>query len=187
MTRRASIKLRQLTSRLIKKKRPRSSYSWAVIWVSESRHALSLRRRQTQHKPSLEMGALSSPQTIHPAGFLLRSASIAKRACSIIASGEAVTDEPATGTSRFFLTTPLYQLGGALEMHNVSGVQRTGAARALLASLHMNVARLKLNRGIDRVGAYRAIHLSRARRNGLGAACCFDCHCSILLHPYRRI
>jgi len=85
------------------------SYSCAVIWVSESRHALSFRRRHTQHSPSVEIGALSSPQITHPAGFFTRSASIAKRACSMMASGvdASTTGVPGSGDSRFFFTLPL--------------------------------------------------------------------------------
>jgi hypothetical protein len=88
------------------------AYSCAVICVSESRHALSFRRRHTQHRPSVEIGALSSPQIMQPAGFFTRSASIAKRACSMMASGVevATTGVPGSGNSRFFFTIPLYQV-----------------------------------------------------------------------------
>jgi len=35
------------------------------VWLSESAHAEIFKRRQTQHKPSSELGATSLPQTVH--------------------------------------------------------------------------------------------------------------------------
>jgi hypothetical protein len=62
-------------------------YSWAGIWVSLSRHALSFKRRHTQHRPSFELGAHSLAQTVHRRGFLKRSDSIDSLACSRRTSG----------------------------------------------------------------------------------------------------
>src|SRR5580704_2602021 len=165
-----------------------SGYSWALICVSESRQALSFRRRHTQHKPSVEIGALSSPQIIHPAGFLIRSASIARRACSIMASGVAVsiTGVPGDGASRFFLTTPLYQLGRAFEVHDVSGVEPPRAAWALLAPFHPDVLRVMLHCGVDGMRAHRAINFGCAFWGGSRIGHLRVGHCSVLLHPYRR-
>src|ERR1035437_3623552 len=40
-------------------------YSWIEGWFSDSRQALILRRRQTQHRASVENGATSPPQMTH--------------------------------------------------------------------------------------------------------------------------
>src|SRR3954467_8910380 len=82
-------------------------YSWADIWVSVSRQALSFRRRHTQHRPSLELGAHSLLHTTQWAG-LMRSSSIARLACSMIASGttDSLTGSAASGV-RLRFTVPL--------------------------------------------------------------------------------
>ncbi len=84
-------------------------YSWAGIWVSLSRHALSFKRRHTQHKPSFELGAHSLPQTVHRLGFLKRSDSIDSRACSRRTSGTIDSPNGVAdgGCGRFFLTSPI--------------------------------------------------------------------------------
>jgi hypothetical protein len=40
-------------------------YSWMGAWLSESAQAEIFSRRQTQHRPSVEFGATSLPQTVH--------------------------------------------------------------------------------------------------------------------------
>lgn len=40
-----------------------------AVCRSVSRHALSFKRRQTQHKPSVELGAQGSPQTVQLDGI----------------------------------------------------------------------------------------------------------------------
>jgi hypothetical protein len=92
----------------------RSGYSCAGACVSESRHALSFKRRQTQHNPSVEFGAHSPPHTTHVAGFFNRSVSIARLACSIIASGTIVSETGAGTGKRLRLTVTLYQAGPLL-------------------------------------------------------------------------
>jgi hypothetical protein len=50
-----------------------AGYSWTAAWLSVSRQALILRRRQTQQSSSVEKGATSSPHTTHLPGFLDRA------------------------------------------------------------------------------------------------------------------
>jgi hypothetical protein len=95
----------------------RKRYSCAGICVSVSRQALSLRRRQTQHKPSVELGAHGSAHTTQGFGFSTRPASSIFRASSIKASGikfcgamalGMVASADASGASgRLRFTTPL--------------------------------------------------------------------------------
>ena len=96
-----------------------------------------------------------------------------------MASGVAVskTGAPGDGATRFFLTYPLYQLGGTFEVHDISGVQRPGAAWALLAPLYVDVFRMVLHRGVHGMGAHGAINL-----RGTDGDLFQICHRSILLH-----
>jgi len=77
--------------------------------VSASRHALSFKRLHTQQRLSAELGAHSLPQTTHFCGFLKRSDSIARRACSKITSGTmGACDTSASGWGRFRFTLLIY-------------------------------------------------------------------------------
>lgn len=89
----------------------RADYSCIGICESVSRQAESLRRRQTQHRPSVDAGAVSSPQTTQGAGRFMRSDSMARLASSISASGTTgVSDGAASGTGvRLRFTIPIYQ------------------------------------------------------------------------------
>jgi hypothetical protein len=94
----------------------RSDYSCAGIWESESRQALSLRRRHTQHSPSVELGAHSPVHTVHRTVLRRRSASIDRLASSRSFSGMTVSGRRTSGAvrgagMRFRFTTPLYQAG----------------------------------------------------------------------------
>jgi hypothetical protein len=73
-------------------------YSCAGICVSESRQALNLSLRQTQHKPSVDVGAHCSPQTIQGLSFSARPASSILRVSSINASGIKASGEADLGT-----------------------------------------------------------------------------------------
>lgn len=89
-------------------------YSCADICESLSRQALSFRRRQTQQRPSVEFEVTSPEHTTQAAGFLMRSASMARRASSIIAAGTMGADGSASGRmGRLRFTFPLYQAAQA--------------------------------------------------------------------------
>src|SRR5580658_5091626 len=125
---------------------------------------------------------------MQPAGFLIRSASMARRACSIIASGVAasITGAPGDGASRFFLTSPLYQLGSAFEIHDVPRVKPARAAWTLLPSFHVNILRVMLHRCVDGMGAHRTINFRSACWGWRRIRHLSMCHVSILLHTIRR-
>jgi hypothetical protein len=59
------------------------------------------------------------------------------------------------------------KLGRTLEVHDVSGIERPRTAGALLASPDMGVSRLVFHRGVDGVGAHRAVDFRGACGGGL--------------------
>ena len=75
------------------------SYSCAGIWESESFQALSFKRRHTQHKLSVELGAHSPPHTTQGTGLRMRSASMARLAGSRMTSG-TIASGTAAGRGR---------------------------------------------------------------------------------------
>ena len=76
------------------------AYSCAGIWESESRQALSLSRRHTQHRFSVEFGAHSLLQTVHRTVFRRRSASIDRLASSRSFSGTTDSEIRGSGAGR---------------------------------------------------------------------------------------
>lgn len=83
-------------------------YSCAGICESESRHALSFSRRQTQHSPSAELGAHSLLQTVHKVALGRRSSSMERLASASRASGIINGSGSGAGV-RLRFTVLLYQ------------------------------------------------------------------------------
>ncbi len=84
-------------------------YSCAGICESLSRHALSFKRRHTQHNPSVDAAEHSPPHTTHGAGLRGRSeSSEARLACCRISSDTTVSCAAICGCGSFLrFTTPL--------------------------------------------------------------------------------
>lgn len=81
-------------------------------------------------------------------------------------------------TIRVSFSQPHYnKLGCMFEVHDISGIERAEAAWAFLTRFHMNVLRVVFDRGVDGVGANRAINLTDARGD-----CFRSCHRAVLLH-----
>jgi hypothetical protein len=84
-------------------------YSCAAICESVSRHALIFNRRHTQHKPSVEFGAHSVPQTVHLAMRGAFSASDSRFASSKISFG---TTGSLPEVVLFFISSPPLHYNG---------------------------------------------------------------------------